>query len=309
MICAIIMLTVNIIQTFLLTFCHTFTQTLPIFIGLYYTIGWLVLATLLLRLYYTFKESMFEITPYQKWFFIISYIIGVMQVILAISSSAGMTLLYWGFIFLLGILLGMINGVYAMRLFSQKMYQLIKLRATSRNNHDENGLKVQFNDHQKRLLKATQKYVTLLSIAMLSTWISWIYNILLFTVLFPYVTGNEIIFNILVLTFRVLLCIDCTVNIVCLYLQWEFGKKYYDKYCVCFGDCCMYVFTAWRLNGMGKERVQQVSTDTAINNSQVDTETNGDTEVVMEKEDVGENDDETTKGGDMTFSVYESVRL
>ena len=36
-------------------------------------------------------------------------------------------------------------------------------------------------------------------------------------------------------------CIDGTINIICLYLQFPFTQKYYNKYCMCFRDCCMYL--------------------------------------------------------------------
>ena len=110
-----------------------------------------------------------------------------------------------------------------MTLFVQKMYQLFKIRQCSLD-----GSGIQMNDRQRKLLYTSTKYVTLLSFAMVSTWMALAYGA------FVNWFGDSII------RARTVVIIDMDINIVCMYLQFAFNRKYYDKYCVCFGSCCSY---------------------------------------------------------------------
>ena len=122
-----------------------------------------------------------------------------------------------------------------MILFAQKMYALTKLRA----DHDENGQI--FSKQQRKLLYATTKYVTLLLFAMISSWITILMGAIENTL-----TGD--ITNLA----APLSNVDCVVNIICLYLQFPFAKEYYDKYCVCFANCCTHLFM-----NCAKKRIQR----------------------------------------------------
>ena len=79
------------------------------------------------------------------------------------------------------------------------------------------------NQHQKCFIYATTKYLTLLSIAVLS-----IVTNILFLVIRNIAYNDRTQFA---LSFN----LDLTVNIICLYLQYSFFKECYDKYCTCFG--------------------------------------------------------------------------
>ena len=139
-------------------------------------------------------------------------------------------------------------SIYGMYLFTEKMYALTKMRASSLNKGDPD----KFNEQQRKLLYTTTKYLTLLSIAMLSTWISGICSIPLNVI---YSMDNQMADKSTIIDILLLLaCIDSMVNIICLYLQFQFNHDYYDKYCTCFGKICTYFLMKRISNEIEKER-------------------------------------------------------
>ena len=192
-----------------------------------------VLAMLLMRLYFSFKDSVFAITECQKWIcvflyslIIISVIVQVLQwridivIIHVIMLSVG-ALLYFGL------------SMYGMIIFAQKMYQLLKMRQSSILSQNSSS-EMQLNQQQIALLYTTTKYTLLLSIAMISTWISGAQG--LYYLLYSWtIETNPFGF--------IISSIDIVTNIICLYLQFPFNKKYYDKYCKCLVNCCTYIMT------------------------------------------------------------------
>ena len=126
-----------------------------------------------------------------------------------------------------------------MFLFARKMYQLTNVGSFSMmdNNNDNDDDKYEFDERERELLYATTKYVVLLSIALVSTWITFLLSWL--EQIFDKNNNRD---GVLSMVYN---CIDCVINILCLYLQYEFNTKYYDKYCICFGDCCAYLFTKY----------------------------------------------------------------
>ena len=99
-----------------------------------------------------------------------------------------------------------------------------------------------FNQHQKKLLYTITKYVTFLSIAMISTWISAAISIFDSMLQRDQLDDkhDQLVFLITAANIR---CIDCVINIICLTLQYPFADAYYKKYCICFGDCCTQLIT------------------------------------------------------------------
>ena len=203
----------------------------------YFSILICILSTLLLRLYFTFKDSIFEITQYQKW--ILGIVFGMIffgyicSIILIIFFAFRQDIYEKKFqnSVLSRVCVGIIGfsyfglTVYGMVLFAGKMYKLASMRASSLN-VGGSGL-TEFNEQQRQLLYTTTKYVTLLSIAIISTWI----NVLFFVFV-------NIIYSPMM---AILTCLDIVINPICLWLQYKFAEKYYDRYCKCFGKCCMYL--------------------------------------------------------------------
>ena len=244
----------------------------PLLPILYTLVCTCVMLILLLRLYFTFKGSVFEITQFQKWLFIITTITGII--------SGFLLSVYWfydlpGYLEIINIAVAMVvyfgNSLYGMILFAKKLYQLMLMSQSSmkhgQGNHHNNvsGNKYQFNQSQMELLHTTTKYVTLLSIAMISSWGNFICIIINIILPADTMKGDENMVHI-----------DCVINIVCLYLQYPFANRYYDKYCVCFGKCCtylvMYKHTKTTLHNKTKNR----NTLTDVPSNTVDAECDDD---------------------------------
>ena len=198
---------------------------------------------LLLRLYFTFKESIFAITQCQKWFIIILYLFTIIAGLISfIFSNAYVALIGY----CVGGTLYVVLTIYGMLFFSQKMYQLTKIA----NNENE----IEFNQQQKKLLYTTTKYVTLLTIAILSSWIVFIGStIYMLKYINHYEQGRGHIFYLLIGS---LCCFDCMVNVICLYLQYPFNQKYYEKYCQCCARFCAYLFKKLVLKNMKQTDVE-----------------------------------------------------
>ena len=78
---------------------------------------------------------------------------------------------------------------------------------------------------------AATKYIGLLSIAIISTVILALFSII------GKVSGMPMDNDFWIFGKLILCSIDNLINIICLYLQFKFGKKYYDKYCKCLEVC------------------------------------------------------------------------
>ena len=233
----------------------------------YYYMLTCVVSILLLRLYLTFQESIFELSKNQKVFLIIVFslhwISSIVGTILYYTNNPMVILIIvsglWKIIYLT-------ESIYGMILFAQKMYALTKMRASSIDNDQ-----VLFNEQQMELLRTTTKYVTLLSIAMIS---SWIY--------FFFVSINGILPGQKTSVSGPLLGtlgnIDCVINILCLYLQFPFNNEYYDKYCICFTKFCMYFLEIHAKRQVGKEHKPDIEKDEGPTSDQ---DSNGGTEIAV----------------------------
>ena len=182
-----------------------------------------------LRLHFTFKDSMFQISKYKRY---------PMNILVGISFiNMNVSILYHFFIgpdtiYFIILAIPMIMyfpaSIYGMMLFVQKMYALAKMRASSYTNHRGSV----FNVQQKQLLYTTTKYASLLSLALIST---FVFHVLV--MIENAVTGEGKILS------SPMASIDCVINILCLYLQYPFADEFYKKFCICFGKCCLYLLT------------------------------------------------------------------
>ena len=215
-----------------------FTYLLSIGVIAYVIMIMCVLLTLLLRLYFTFQGSIFAISKYQTLFFIISFICFCIAYIMTAVGFALNIGLFLNAVYVV-IILYLVLNIYPMILFVLKMYELIKMRASSSNET--------FNEQQKQLLYTTTKYVTLLLIAMISTWITVWVVLMEASLSGRTFVGSGISANI-----------DCVINILCLYWQYPFNNKYYDKYCGCFGTCCIYLLATSQRKKSGQKSTMTI---------------------------------------------------
>eukprot|EP01083_Nonionella_stella_P111894 328565_1 len=130
-----------------------------------------------------------------------------------------------------------VTSIYAMYIFGNKMYQIAKIKASSMNDvMDESQIKV--NAEQIRLLHQVSRYVSVLSIAIAASMIAFVIFCTLHVI-------NDEKYNI---SFGPILPLTCIVNVVCsvicLYLQYPFAIRHYEKYCKCCAHLSDYLFQA-----------------------------------------------------------------
>ena len=112
---------------------------------------------------------------------------------------------------------------------------------------------------QETLLNTSVKYISLISIAMVSSWISFTFA---YTESSYYAQLSQDEVDQRIWIAPIVMCYDCVINVLCLYLQYPFNKKYYDKYCKCCGNCC------WCLL-VRRELVVQPQLNSAVSGSSV----------------------------------------
>ena len=203
-----------------------------------------ILNTLLLRLNHTFKESVYKLSSFQSWTINITkyilLIIGIISYCLYnIFQFTDIPITYTSLLIMVtsGAFIYLLLTGYALYLFANKLMILAHSRAASmRNVADENAIKL--SQTQTKLINQTSRIVSLISIAMLTTFI----NAFMFT------NSNHASIILLTLTY-----IDCTVNVICLYLTYPFSTKYYDRFCGCFNKCWNHILSRSAKNKMERK--------------------------------------------------------
>ena len=149
-------------------------------------------------------------------------------------------------------------SIYGMILFTSKMYELVKTRKTTIYS-DDDEVEIELNLQQQRLLYATAKYLTLLSLAIFSSWVGLVVivrNCIQFSV------GGDVIevkkTPISEAIAVSLATMDSTINVICLYLAYPFSNKYYNKYCICFSKCCTYLLNKMTVDEMKNEKAKGI---------------------------------------------------
>ena len=134
------------------------------------------------------------------------------------------------------------SSIYGMAAFAHKMYKLTKLRSTSLKTNIvelEHISKITINSGQAKLLDRTSRYVSLLSIAICSTFITFAVFFICLQFFDNDIKTRRYAFNIAILG----TAMDCMVNVLCLWLQFPFTKSFYDRYCSGCGRLWNWLFT------------------------------------------------------------------
>ena len=241
--------------------CPFITFALYLFTSPFYFLLQLSVAgTLFTRVYLTFKDSIFEISKCQKYTLLILYIAALI-IIISWYISFDRYYQFNNVSAVLVIISGTSCSVYGMYLFSRKMYQLIQMRQSSIHKQmDEQDVKeIKVNEQQKQLLYATSKYISLLSLAIVTTTMTWIIS----GPLMEYLRRNEEVLGEggTEIYWQMVFCIislDCMTNVICLYLQYKFNQEYYDKYCACFGKCWGFILITKTEMAMRKKLAESI---------------------------------------------------
>ena len=246
---------------------------------LYFILILCILGILLLRLYYTFKTSVLEITKYTKITFIILYILCVFTAICAtfVSIRPNNLRLLKDFIYypssidapmislssLIFGLLYIITSIYGLVFFIHKMFKLTNLGAVSAMNVDDENM-IECNQTQKEFLQVAAKYVSLLSLAIITTLLAFIsYGFIVFAYYMHWMGTNHHSIDIIAReAIQIMTPLDCMINIICLYLQCPFANDDFTKYCSIYGKCwnkCFENKTKNRIKQRYRDRISTIS--------------------------------------------------
>ena len=222
----------------------------------YFGLILVLLATFIARLHYTFKDSSYKVSNKNSIIFIVLYSICALSAIIAMvlyiivlfeetqTDKSAWTVtrhplmpitMYFCFncmIFYIS------TSIWAAKIFVSNLIKVAQLSMDSMQNisqqrltnmngtedtpelQDEN-VSIQLNEQQRKMIDMISKYVSLFSIGTGSSmitvlvmssgeWMHW------------GDTFTQILF--------IFLDTDCIMNITCMYLQYKFSKKYYDRY-------------------------------------------------------------------------------
>ena len=99
---------------------------------------------------------------------------------------------------------------------------LLKLASLQSSSADQSKL----NETQLKLVNLSTKYITLFGIGTVVVFISFTFQIAYHHTFWLY--------HVHIITTS----IDCSISIICLYLQYTFASKYYKRYCNRLHGCC-----------------------------------------------------------------------
>merc|ERR1712228_962399 len=214
----------------------------------------LILTTLLLRLYFTFRDSIYKMSKLSTTLFAISY------AIMILVGCCSLAVIFWRTMIgtytalsskLLAIFMSSLGFIYcsitasAISLFAKNLMTITNLRASSFQpipSHDtcETQKDVKLNEEQMKMIENATKIVSLIVICILTSLLT-----VSFMAVFGYMFSRDVehwdieLFQIV----YIVKSIDVLINVICLYLQCSFAKKHYKQYCVLSHKCWRYILT------------------------------------------------------------------
>eukprot|EP01084_Bolivina_argentea_P125254 221938_1 len=238
----------------------------------YFLLVLTLLATLLVRLNTTFQNSIYEISKIQNIAFICLFTIISSLSITAIIFYGTISMIYHDIeldgnvtvydrittIFILSglaIALYLFAATWAVVLFTNRLLSLINSRQDTIRNLNN----IRLNTFQYKLIDQISKYNALFSLATFTSVLT--ITVMIIAALIPrntndvewFVNGLQII--------SIISTIDAFLNIICLYLQYKFASKYYNKYCKYCDLCWKSIFTNSVTKSLQRKSVQITEKD------------------------------------------------
>ena len=202
--------------------CKSYSQHVQICVilavigGGYIVICSALLASLIIRLYYTFRDSRWCISRTKLTLSLLLLLFADMSLLGAGAAwyldwipLQGVYLAQ-----LIGLIIYVADSLWAVRNFSANLLSLAKMRAAAKLVLQEQP---QLSDRPQRMINLSSKYVSLFILATSTTVMSFVVSGIF---LFKLGIQNGSLWSI-----------DCVVNTVCLYLYHNFAAHHYDRYC------------------------------------------------------------------------------
>jgi len=195
-------------------------------------------ANLILRLMVAFKGTIYKMNGKQQTGFLIVFIYlalnafatSVCQLLMLVGQGLAPSI--W-FQFALGIafmVVFAISAMFAACTFLQNVFILGKSRTVKQIKPFCEEEPIGLNQMQEKLMDLSAKYVSLFLLASTSSFISMFSGF--------YESASDLRISLL------LVPIDCGVNLLCIYLQYAFAEKHYNKFCGKLDWYCKKMMTA-----------------------------------------------------------------
>ena len=209
-----------------------------------YLMSMILLLTLLARLHFTFKASIYEISTFTKRMFgivcILLMMILIFFFIIIIRADSDAWNNYnphrWGTIFIITITFNAIycaSMVIAIIIFGIKLMKLTDLRAPSIHPElAEDKPEIKLTQGQIKMIENATKYVSLLFLGIFSTQLLASVYIICSHI---FEVDNDLLF--------IMTSLDSSINVICAYLQFSVSTSYYHKYCKYLHLCWRYLLT------------------------------------------------------------------
>jgi len=198
-------------------------------------------ANLTVRLYVAFQGSIYKLTQREQIGYILTFIYLVLN---AFAASICQLLVLVGedlappiwVQLLLGVLFMVIfsvSALCAMCAFTEKTFILGKSRTKKQIKVFCEEEPIPLNEMQEKLMDLSSKYISLFLLASLSSFITMFSGF--------YESASDLRVSLF------LVPVDCCVNLVCIFLQYNFAVDHYNKFCGPLDRCCKRIMTnGWK---------------------------------------------------------------
>lgn len=184
-----------------------------------------LLATLILRLHITFRDSMFKMSKNRivifAFIFIVLFISSIVHVVSVAVVYDGYEGIGWSERWILSLsasfvslLFYVIGSILAVTYFIGNLSKLAKMQSNSERVVSADAESISLNARQIKLLTLAAKFIVLFLVAIIST-------------IFAVILISAVSWKMAGLFYSWDLCL----NLVCLYLQFSFADEQYRKYC------------------------------------------------------------------------------
>eukprot|EP01083_Nonionella_stella_P148964 472456_1 len=229
----------------------------------YYFMALNLLGSLLYRLYITFDDSMYRISTVPRYILNVLFVTCVFLMLPTVGiyascipssdrSEVQQRILYAIYCGLASFIFYIITAVIIVSLFAKNMLLLSKSRASSKRNITQEN--PQLNQRQMLFINQISRYVSLFSMAMLSTFVT-VTSVMLAGIVPSSLKGKTVQLMLISIS------IDGTVNMSCLALQYTFTNEFYHRHCKWIECCWKAIFIKRTFQSMAtKTLVKQQNT-------------------------------------------------
>eukprot|EP01084_Bolivina_argentea_P233475 393232_1 len=224
-----------------ISFSGTFAATFIYFLQI-----WILECLMICRLYYTFNHSVYRIQKYTLIILIISVFIEVLislsgillffifdQIQISILISTVGTLMYIVMSTIVMILF--VSKIYNVSIYAYKSLSVSQFNSSTCSHKDSLKKTPNINEPlvTTKTNKSATKYMTLGLIGFGSTFMAAIA-----TSLINFITAHSLVFQVV----GIMWTIDSLCNLLCIFLQYSFSKRYYYASCDCIDRKCRNLF-------------------------------------------------------------------